>query len=339
MKKFLLNVLKAIARVSAVIAVLLLAAWIVFAQPSCRQSARSPATVEPESLRGHVRALSAHFHPRDWNHPENLESCAGYIAQNLVDAGAAVRSQPVNVGDQAYRNVIGSFAPGGSPRFIIGAHYDAYDGSPGADDNASGVAVLLEVVALLVGMESPPPVDLVAYTLEEPPYFGTAQMGSAVHAKSLKGEFERIRGGIVLEMVGYFSDERGSQSYPAPFLRLLYPNRGNFVGVVSRWDQGEWIKSVKIAMKGATDLPVYSIRAPEALPGVDFSDHRNYWPYGIPSLMVTDTAFYRNETYHSVEDTSDRLNYRRMAQFTVAVFAAVKSLARTESGSSPHGGE
>jgi hypothetical protein len=109
-------------------------------------------------------------------------------------------------------------------------------------------------------------------------------------------------------------------------LKAFYPNRGDFITVVSRWDQGGWIKEIKSAMKGSTDMPVYSFRGPESLSGVDFSDHRNYWPHGIPAAMVTNTAFYRNMAYHTVEDTADRLDYERMGKVVVAVYEAVHTL-------------
>jgi len=322
------KLLKAAERVFGVVAIVVFVAWVAIAQPSCHRSTLSRTTVDQESLRRHVDALAVQFYPRDWKHRENLEACADYISDQLQRAGAVVESQPVEIGRRSYRNVCGRFSLGETPRIIVGAHYDACGEQPGADDNASAVAVLLELAVLLGGLKSPPPVDLVAYTLEEPPFFGTDQMGSAIHAASLAEHGGSIRGVIVLEMVGYFSDEWGSQSYPVPLLYLMYPSRGNFIGVVSRWDQGGWVKTVKIAMKGTTDLPVYSIRAPAALPGVDFSDHRNYWPHEIPSLMVTDTAFYRNKAYHSAKDTPDRLDYRRMGQVAVAVFSAIDAISR-----------
>ena len=149
-------------------------------------------------------------------------------------------------------------------------------------------------------------------------------MGSAIHAESIAGEKSNITGVIVLEMVGCFNDEKGSQSYPSLLLRAFYPRRGNFIAVAGRWDQGDWIKAVKVGMLGSTDLPVYSIRAPSALPGIDFSDHFNYWPYGIKAVMVTDTSFYRNKAYHESEDTADRLDYDRMSMVVVAVFEALR---------------
>ena len=319
------KIAKSVARILGTVAIVVIAAWIAVAQPSCHSNRTSAARVSPEELREHVETLSQRFCPRDWEHRDNLDRCADYIAQRFQEAGAAVESQTVAVGRRQYRNVIGRFGVGAQPRIVVGAHYDTCGDQPGADDNASGVAVLIGLAGLLGQISPPSAVDVVAYVLEEPPFFRTEQMGSAIHAKSIADDKRRYRGVIVLEMVGYFKDEWGSQSYPTLLLRLMYPSRGNFIGVVSRWDQGDWVKAVKVGMKGTTDLPVYSIRAPPVIPGIDFSDHLNYWPYGFKALMVTDTAFYRNKAYHSSADTSDRLDYSRMAQVAVAVLGAIES--------------
>jgi Peptidase family M28 len=307
-------------RVGLMLAVIIVAVWYLIAQPTMTSNTPStkstgkddPATspkaaTGPERLRGHVLALSETFHPRDWENPANLDRCAEYIADHLRQAGATVEFQEFKVETNNYRNVIGRFGVGKEKKIIVGAHYDSCGVTPGADDNASGVAGLLEL-AKMIG-ENPPDaeLELVAYTLEEPPFFGTPLMGSAKHAKSVAGEKDRIAGVIVLEMIGYYNDAPGSQSYPMPALKLLYPDRGNFITVVSRFDQGSWVKKLKNAMKDATRLPVYSFRGPESLPGVDFSDHRNYWPHGIPAAMITNTAFYRNTEYHKPGDTADRL--------------------------------
>jgi Zn-dependent M28 family amino/carboxypeptidase len=298
---------------------------VLVSQPTFHKNPTSQVTVDTARLKSHVEMLSQTLAPRDWTHPDALERCADYIARQFEEAGATVTFQPVEAEGRIYRNVIGRFGSGQGPRFILGAHYDSCGTTPGADDNASGVAVLIEL-ARLMGRELPDrEVELVAYVLEEPPFFGTARMGSAVHAKELADSAVAVRGVLVLEMVGFFTETPGSQSYPLPLLRLLYPGRGNFAAVVGRWDQGDWIKSVKAGMKGTTALPVYSIRAPAALPGVDFSDHRNYWSYGYKALMVTDTAFYRNLAYHQQSDTADRLDYGRMADVAVAVFEVVRS--------------
>lgn len=271
--------------------------------------------------------LSKTFHSRDWQNPANLDRCADYIAGHFERAGAKVEFQDFTVMEKRYRNVIGRFGVGKAGKIIIGAHYDSCSDTPGADDNASGVAGLLELARMIGANPPDEEVELVAYTLEEPPFFGGPEMGSVIHAKSVAGEKERITGVIVLEMIGYFSDEPGSQIYPLPILKLFYPNRCDFITVVSRWDQGGWIKDLKRAMKGRTALPVYSFRGPESLPGVDFSDHRNYWPHGIPSAMITDTAFFRNTAYHTADDTAGRLDYDRMGMVVVAVYEAIRDLA------------
>ena len=316
------KLIKSAVRVLGTVGIVVFMVWILVAQPSCRHNNTSRTRADPMKLREHVAALSQRFFPRDWRHKDNLDRCADYIAQHFRQAGATVEFQTFAVGKKEYRNVIGRFNRGKGSRVVVGAHYDACGEEPGADDNASGIASLIEL-AYLFGRNTPSsPVELVAYVLEEPPFFQTAMMGSAIHAKSIAGDKDGVRGVIVLEMVGFFSDEWGSQSYPAPVLRFIYPNRADFIGVVSRWDQGDWISTVKIGMKGTTDLPVYSLRAPSIIPGVDFSDHASYWPYGIKAVMVTDTAFYRNNAYHKSADTPDRLDYKRMAKVVVSIDSA-----------------
>jgi hypothetical protein len=315
-------------RVLVLLVLVFVTGCYLIAQPTMGSNGLSDKTIEAGRLREHVIMMSGTFHPRDWQTPANLDRCADYIAGKLKEAGAAVEFQEFDAHGRAYRNVIGRFGVGRERKLIVGAHYDSCSDTPGADDNASGVAGLIEL-ARMIG-EDPPDaeVELVAYTLEEPPFFGGPLMGSVIHAASVAGEKERIEGVIVLEMIGYFSDEPGSQSYPHPALKGFYPDRGNFITVVSRWDQGSWIRKLKNSMKGASDLPVYSFRGPESLPGVDFSDHRNYWPHGIPAAMVTNTAFYRNKAYHTANDTADRLDYDRMGMVVVGVYEAIRDIFR-----------
>jgi hypothetical protein len=321
-----LKIVKSAARILGALFIIVQMAGCFIAQPTLRKNHASALAVDAGRLKSHVCMLSQSLHPRDSEHLENLDQCADYIAGHFVNAGAAIESQAFEVEGKRYRNVIGRFGVGKGSKLVIGAHYDTYRGTPGADDNASGVAALIEL-AYLFGRDAPKrEIELVGYVLEEPPYFGGSSMGSAIHAKSIAGEKASLAGVIVLEMVGCFRDEWGSQSYPSVLLRLFYPNRGNFVTVAGRWDQGDWVKAVKIGMKGTTDLPVYSIRAPAAVPGIDFSDHRNYWSYGIKAAMITDTSFYRNKTYHTSQDTPERLDYGRMSKVVVAVFEAIRVL-------------
>ena len=300
--------------------------WWFISQPTFRENQTSTVSVNPEKLSSHVATISQTFYPRDWNNVENLNECANYIAMHFTNAGAIVESQVFRVQGRNYRNVIGRFASGKGSKVIVGAHYDAYGTMPGADDNASGVAALIELAYLLGKNPPDKEIELVGYVLEEPPFFRTEFMGSAIHARSIADQ--SIAGVIVFEMVGYFSDERGSQKYPSILLRLFYPSRGNFLAVVGRWDQGEWVKKIKIGMKGASSLPIYSIRAPTIVPGIDFSDHMNYWPYGFPALMVTDTAFYRNMAYHTEDDEMNQLDYKRMSEVVIAVFEAIKEATK-----------
>jgi Zn-dependent M28 family amino/carboxypeptidase len=311
--------------VGAVAAIVVLAGCLV-AQPTFRRNRASALRVDGDRLRAHVAMLSERCHPRDWTRVDNLDRCAEYIAGHFTNAGAKVEFQSYEVEGRRYSNVIARFGVGKGSKVIVGAHYDAHESTPGADDNASGVAALIELAYLFARNEPEREVELVAYTLEEPPFFRTPLMGSVIHAASVAGDATHIAGVIVLEMVGRFCDERGSQSYPSLLLKLVYPSRGNFIAVVGSWGQGDWVKTIKAGMKGATDLPVYSIRAPTVVPGVDFSDHMNYWPHGIPAIMVTDTAFYRNRAYHTPDDKPDRLDYGRMSKVVVGVFEAIRAL-------------
>jgi hypothetical protein len=187
---------------------------------------------------------------------------------------------------------------------------------------------LIELANLLGTRELPLGVELVAYTLEEPPNFRTSEMGSAVHAAALKRAGLQLRAMFSLEMIGYFSDVKGSQGFPFSPLAFFYPSEGNFIAVVGNTGGGLLVRRVKKAMLGASALPVYSINAPSFIPGIDFSDHLNYWNEGFPAVMITDTAFYRNHAYHTSGDTAERLDYGRMAMVVQGVFGAVLDLAQ-----------
>ena len=319
------KIYKAIIRIFIAISVILFVIWIYIASPATQRNQKSSLHVDEARLKIHVETLSSRIFPRNYKEIDNLNKCVDYILKNFSQAGAATELQEFTVDGKKYFNVIGRFGKDKTRKVIIGAHYDAVRGTPGADDNASGVAGLIELAYLIGKYGLDIGVELVAYSLEEPPFFGTDEMGSAFHAASISGMLH-IEGVIVLEMIGYYDDHWGSQSYPVALLKMLYPNRGNFIALVGRLNQREFTKKIKAGMNGATDLPVYSINAPEFIPGVDFSDHRNYWTYGFNALMITDTAFYRNKEYHMANDTPDRLDYSRMAKVVVGVFEAIRKL-------------
>jgi len=278
--------------------------------------------------------LSETFAPRDWRHPENLDRAAAYIRAELTHPSARISEQPFELDGHTYRNVIASFGPATGERIIVGAHYDAHEEFPGADDNASGVAGLIELAKLLSNQRLPLRVDLVAYTLEETrrprrgaP--GVSLYGSTVHAKSLLRDRASVRVMFSLEMIGFFSDREKSQSYPSSVLRLFYPDRGNFLVVCGRLREGWMIRRIKSAMLAASELPVYSFNAPSFVAGINRSDHAVYWAAGYPAVLVTDTAFNRNPNYHNAADVLETLDYHRMAMAVQAVYAAVLAIARS----------
>ena len=287
-------------------------------------------TVTPESLHAHVKTLSVDFAPRSYRDRDRLAQCVAYIREHFQAAGAAVTVQEYSIDGSTYENMIGTFGPETGRRVIVGAHYDGCDTTPGADDNASGIAGLLALAKLLGDDANQPAirVDLVAYCTEEPPHFGGSDMGSYRHAQWLAEQKVDVAAMVCLEMIGYFTDEPDSQDYPFAALKFLYPSTGNFIAVVGNTQQRRLLATVKDAMAGATDLPVYSAAIPEMVPGVDFSDHRSYWEFNYPAVMITDMAFYRNTAYHTEADTHDRLDYVRMAKVVLGIHQTVRVLTQ-----------
>jgi hypothetical protein len=292
-------------------------------QPLVRPIASQDVEVDIAALERHVRTLAVTFHPRSVDNPANLDRAAGYVHEQLRATGADTREQPVQVDGRHFRNLVARFGPRDGPVLVIGAHYDSCGDTPGADDNASGVAALLELARLLARNPPAHAVELVAYTLEEPPYFRTDSMGSVWHARSLHDVHREVRLMLSLEMIGFYRDTPNSQQYPISALKLLYPDKGNFIAIVARFGDFSATRRVKGLFEGATDLPIVSINAPRSLQGVDFSDHASYWRFGMPAMMITDTSFLRNPNYHERSDTPETLDYSRMAKVVRAVHAVV----------------
>jgi hypothetical protein len=271
--------------------------------------------ISSDRLRESVRRLCTEFTPRDYVHTENLDRAADWIAGELRESGLEVELQEYELADGRYRNVVAR-RPGSDLRagaVVIGAHYDAFREYPGANDNASGVAVLLELARNLD--PRPPRTDLylVAFSTEEPPFFGSPDMGSARFLDWLDERDVHVELMVALDLVGSFSDEPGSQHFPAPGLGLLYTDRADFIAVVGDLGSGPAIKRVKQGMRATRALPVHSFRAPDSIPGVNWSDNLPFRERGLPAVLVTDTAFMRYPHYHTPDDTPDRLDYERMA--------------------------
>lgn len=268
---------------------------------------------------------------RNYEQLDSLNRVAAYIRQVFEDCGLAVREQTWTVDGQTYTNVIGVYHEAATERLVVGAHYDVCGDQPGADDNASAVAGLLES-ARLVSKEKPKlaySIEFVAYCLEEPPFFGTKQMGSYIHAASLFEANAAVLGMICYEMIGYFSDEPDSQDYPSEDLAARYPSTANFIIVVGIESHRAFTTRVHRLMSEKADIDVQVVHFPEShasqgLAGL--SDQRNYWTFGYPALMINDTSFIRNPHYHEPTDTIDTLDFAKMAAVVSAACQALVKL-------------
>lgn len=230
--------------------------------------------------------------------------------------------------ENTYKNVIASYNAHYNRRLVVGAHYNVCGDQPGANDNASAVAGLLELVRLV--FEQQPNleyrIDFVTYCLEEPPFFATSSMGSYIHAQSLHNSKADVIGMICLEMIGYFSDVPESQPFPSPDLAKLYPHTANFIIVVGIEPYADFNKKVHqpMAEGSAIDVQIISFATGEGLAGL--SDQRSYWKFGYPALMINDTSFVRNPNYHTKADTIDTLDFSKMTAVVDSTYRAITQM-------------
>ncbi|MDB5102415.1 MAG: hypothetical protein JWP91_104 [Fibrobacteres bacterium] len=277
-----------------------------------------------DSLYSHVLRLVSTPGFRSYRNREGQASVQAFIAGEFARIGLETRRQTFEVDGVEHANIIGVLNPHLPKVIVVGAHYDVCGNQPGADDNASGVAGLIELARLLAGRGAgiPRQVQFVAYANEEPPHFGTEAMGSFVHAKGLRDGGIDVDHMICLEMIGYYTDRAHSQEYPSGILKWFYPTRGNFISVISDFASGPLRRRLRRAIKANANIPCRSLGAPSSLVGVDFSDHRNYWAFGYRAVMITDTAFLRNPNYHRDSDTIGTLDFGRMAQVVLGLAGA-----------------
>lgn len=265
---------------------------------------------------------------RNCKNPDSLEKAAYYISEEFRKAGLPVGEQKWMAEGREYKNIIASYDTTKLRRLIIGAHYDVAGNQQGADDNASGMAGLLETARLLA--ENKPEmdygIDLVAYCLEEPPFFGTESMGSFIHAESLFKSMTPVIGMVCYEMIGFFSDKPGSQDFPSEDLRGRYPDTGNFIMVVGTWKHKRFNERIHLLMSENSKIDVQVISVPDGVGFAGLSDHRNYWTFGYKALMINDTCNYRNKNYHKKSDTIDTLDFERMAEVLNSAYNAITGL-------------
>ena len=289
-----------------------------------------------ERLHAHVNVLAGLIGPRYPGKPSTMEAAASYIERQFVEIGDAVTRQDYDAGKAEVANLVierpGSRRP--DEIVVVGAHYDTVFCTPGADDNASAVAMLIEVARLLASSRSRRTVRFVSFACEEPPYFCTGSMGSQHYARSCRVRNDNIVGMLCLEMVGYYSTDPGSQRLPQEipaFLRCAFPSRANFLAAVGNLPSLKLVVQFRRGFKRTSRLPLYSIALPERIHAIRLSDNSSFWDQGYPALMITDTSFCRNPHYHQSTDTPDTLDYARLTQATLGVAGAVARLSGAES--------
>jgi Zn-dependent M28 family amino/carboxypeptidase len=279
-------------------------------------------------LRQHVSKLSVEIGERNVFRPHALHAAADYIRAEWCAQGYRVESQSYTAEGVMSENLEITRAGRKKPEAIllIGAHYDSVMGSPGANDNGSGVAALLEVSRFVAQLAPEKTVRLVAFVNEEPPFFYWGKMGSLVYAQAARKRGDPIELMMSLEMLGCFLDEPGSQSYP-PLLTAFYPDRGDFIAFVSNLKSYKALRRAVAAFRAHSDFPAESLAAPYFVPGVGWSDQLSFWRQGYRAIMVTDTAFYRYRYYHTAQDTADKINYPAMARVVEGLQKAIAALA------------
>lgn len=279
-------------------------------------------------LRGHVDMLAGRIGERNYMKMRALDSAAEYIKLTLESVGYATREQTYVAGGATFRNIEavknGRTLP--NEIVVVGGHYDSVVGSPGADDNASGTAAMLELARLLKDRPTDRTVRFVAFVNEEPPFFFTEEMGSLRYARAARARGDTIVAVLSMESMGYYSDQPGSQRYP-PVLGSFYPDRGNFIGVVGNVGSRSLVRRVVSDFRQYASFPSAGSAAPQQIPGVSWSDQWSFWKVGYDGVMITGTAPFRNRNYHEATDRPDSLNYGHMARVVDGVARSVESLA------------
>lgn len=284
-----------------------------------------------QQLKRHVQTLAGDIGERNVYRPAALEAAARYIESELAGIGYAVKRQTYLTQGLECANLEAVLPGRRRPQesIVVGAHYDTVLGSPGADDNASAVAALIEIARRLKGHAPGRTLKLVTFVNEEPPYFFWGEMGSKQYARAARSRRENIRLMISLEMLGYYRDEPGSQAYP-PLFRHFHPERGNFIAFVSNFRSRQAMRRAAQAFRNHSDFPLETTATFGWIPGVAWSDHISFWRAGYRAFMCTDTAFFRNPHYHNADDTPEKLDYARLAKLTGGLAAMLMELGEGE---------
>ncbi|MEP0214360.1 MAG: M28 family peptidase [Cellulophaga sp.] len=291
-----------------------------------RNGTQTTSNIDTVRIKKDLLRITKTQNSRNYKNIKTLNSIASYIKVELAKVCDTTAYQEYKAKNETYKNVLASIGTEHKERLIIGAHYDVYGNQEGADDNASGVAGLLELARLLSKEKLDYRIDFVAYTLEEPPFFRTEKMGSYVHANYLKKNNITVKGMICLEMIGYYKDEPNTQTYPIKEMSTIYGNRANFITVVQNEKSGNFGAKIENLMKKQKLIPTVSFKGSSLVTGVDFSDHLNYWNLNYPAVMITNTSFYRNKNYHTNKDSLETLNINKMSAVIQQLYITIKEL-------------
>lgn len=279
-------------------------------------------------LQQHVHFLAGEIGPRTLWNSATLDAAADYIENTLALEGYQVKKQEYEVYNRSTCNLDAELPGQTSPAdiIVVGAHYDTVLETPGANDNASGVAALLELARLLRHEKHQRSIRFVAFTNEEPPFYFTDDMGSSRYAKRCREKNEQITAMLSLETLGYYSEQPGSQRYPFPF-SLLYPDTADFIAFVGNTTSQKLVRQSIASFRRTAKLPSEGLAAPGFIRGIGWSDHWSFWKAGYPAIMITDTAFFRYAPYHTESDTPEKLDYERMTLLVQGLVAVITDLA------------
>ena len=282
-----------------------------------------------ERMRADVEYLAETIGERNTCHPAELAKVEEYISDRFSRLGYSIRLDTFSTDGVNVSNIEATLTGQAKPHeiIVIGAHYDSVPGTPGADDNASGVAVLLEIARHFKDLRPKRTIRFVAFVNEEPPYFQTDQMGSHVYALGCKRRNEKISGMLCLESLGYYSSKAGSQHYPPP-LEKLYPDRGDFIALCGNIASYPLLRRCIKHFRTTTQFPSEGLVAPETFASLGWSDHWAFWQAGFPAIMITDTAFLRNPHYHLPSDIPETLDYDRMARVAEGLKRVISHISR-----------
>ncbi|MEP0753039.1 M28 family peptidase [Trichocoleus sp. Lan] len=324
----------------AIIGILLgVAAWAWFTSiwmPGVSYQAALPLLTPQEetlrdALRQDVEKIAGELGEHNFSNYKNLAAAADFLEVSLSNAGYKVQRQGYKIAENTYYNLEAEIA--GTNRadeiVVIGGHYDSVFGSPGANDNGTGAAAVLELARAFVGKKTSRTLRFVEFVNEEPPFFQTAEMGSVVYAKRCRNASENIVAMLSLETIGYYSDKPGTQNYPFP-LSLFYPSQGNFIAFVSNPTSADLLRKAIASFRRHAKFPSEGAALPERIPGVGWSDQWSFWQQGYPGIIVTDTAPSRYPHYHTSQDTPDKIDYGRLARVVAGLEGVVADLAESQ---------